>query len=380
MESILLTELDKRIRASADSVSWARDMCRAASHHARQGQADVALKWLDSVKQHFGKRIDPEVACWLMLAEGLVHYYQLRWVPACDLFRGAYGIAFAFNAESVRPACAAWIALIEFNESNFDSMIRFLDEALCDAAVDDHQCRARASLTLADALNFCSSLSKAQPWYKRARHHAAAEGDGATMNALMHNMAAYQAARVRIADAFGTPLLAEAKQASMQASSAFSYARAVGLSTWMLSTAPLLQAQTLAIQGQYDDALRLLSAVDAEGLPPRDRAMLAIERAWCLAQLNCFEHVEAYAVEATRAEEVSQDADDLAYIYARLAAVEDRMGRKFVENCAERAADALAKHRDVQQALEAKLDALDQRLKLLDQRSAGDDQKEKTRH
>lgn len=372
MESILLTELDKRIRSSSDSVSWARDMCRAASHHARQGQADVALKWLDSVKQHFGKRIDPEVACWLMLAEGLVHYFEFRLITTQDLFRGAYGTALAFGSTLARPSCAAWMAFVEFNAGLYDSMIRFIEEALSGAAEDDHQARGRASLVLADAFHFAGSFTKARPWYERARQHAGAEGDGPTMNALMHNMAAYRTNNVRLADAFGQSTLPEAKQASMEAASASNYARAVGLSIWTRDTAPLLQAQMLAVQGKYDDALRLLNAVDGARLPPRERPMLAIERAWCLVGLESFDHVAEYAREAARADEIMQDPDDLAYVYARLAAMEARTGSRYAERCAERAADALARHRELQRALEMKLDALDRRLKALDQRAARD--------
>lgn len=370
MESILLTELDKRIRASADSVSWARDMCRAASHHARQGQADVALKWLDSVKQHFGKRIDPEVACWLMLAEGLVHYFEFRLLTTQDLFRGAYGTALAFGTTAARPTCAAWMAFVEFNAGLYDSMIRFIEEALREAAEDDHQARGRAALVLADAFHFAGSFAKARPWYERARRHAGAEGDGPTMNALMHNMAAYRTNNVRLADAFGQSTLPEAKQAAMEAASASNYARAVGLSIWTRDTAPLLQAQMLAVQGQYDDALRLLSTVEEARLPPRERPMLAIERAWCLAGLEAFEHVDEFARQAARADEIMLDADDIAYVFARLAAVEARTGRRYAELCSERAAVALARHRELQRGLEAKLDALDLRLKAPDSPAA----------
>lgn len=362
MESILLTELDKRIRASSDSVSWARDMCRAASHYARQGQPEVALKWLDSVKRHFGKRIDPEVACWLMLAEGLVHYYKLEWTVAYDLFRGAYGAALAFQVEVARPTCAAWMAFAEFNDGRFDPMIRFLEEALLAAPKDDHQARARACLVLADSYHFAGNFAAARPWYDRARGHGSAEGDGSTISSLMHNMAAFRTNNVRLADAFNSSSLEEAKQASMEAASAYSYARAVGLSVWSRDNAPLLQAQAIAVQGRYDDALRLLSVVDSSRLPSRDRAILAVERAWCLVQLDHFDHAAEFATEAAQVEELTQDPDDLAYVYARLASIEERTGRQYLERCSERASEALERHRDGQRALLTKLEALASRL------------------
>jgi tetratricopeptide (TPR) repeat protein len=330
----------------------------------------VALKWLGSVKQHFGKRIDPEVVSWLMLAEGLVRYFEFRLIAAHDLFRGAYGVALAFDSVRARPTCAAWMAFVEFNDGRFDSMIRFVGEALSDAAPDDHQARARASLVLADSFHFAGSFTKARPWYDRTRLHAGMEGDGAAMMALMHNMAAFRTNNVRLADAFGTSVLAEAKQASMEAASASNYARAVGLSIWTRDTAPLLQAQTLAVQGQFDDALRLLNAVDVARLPPREKPMLAIEHAWCLAHLDCLDQAAPFAEEAARAVESMEDFDDMAYIFARLAALEKMLGCGYLPGCTERAAESLAKHRDGQRALASKLDALDQRLSQAERGSA----------
>ncbi|NRF66675.1 hypothetical protein HLB44_06740 [Aquincola sp. S2] len=363
MVSILLSELDKRIRASSDSVSWARDVCRAASHYARQGQVDVALKWMDSVKRHFGKRIDPEVACWLMLGEGMLHFFQVRPGTAHDLFRGAYGLAVAFDAARARPSCAAWMALNEFNDSRFDSMLRFIEEALTLAPEDDHQARARASLVMADAFHFAGTFKKARPWYERARRHATAEGDGATMSALMHNMAAFRTANVRLADAFGDQMPAEAKQASMEAASAFNYDAAVGTASWLRESAPMLQGQLLAVQGKFHDALMMLTSIDAKCLPQRVRPLVAVDRAWCLVQLEIFEHVDEFALEAARVDDTELETDDLAYLYARLARTQERMDRQYVKDCSELATRALAKHRRAQAALEGKLDELDARMK-----------------
>ncbi|WP_284615739.1 hypothetical protein [Aquabacterium humicola] len=364
MDSILLTELDKRIRTSPDSVSWARDVLRAASHFARQGQVDVALKWMDSVKQHFGNRIDPEVACWLMLAEGMLQYFQLRWQDAHDRFRGAYGTAVTFAAARARPCCAAWMSHIEFNEGRYDSMIRFIGEAWSTAAPDDHQTRARAALVMACAQHYASSFKQARSWYERTRWHATAEGDGATMSSLMHNMAAFRTASVCMSDAFGSASPAETQQALMEASSAASYDLATGSASYHRATIPLIRAQLLGVQGKFDDALVILTTIDAQRLPPRQRLIIAIERARCLAKLDLREHVDQFVQEATGPEQARLEDDDAAYVYARLAEIEALTDRRYVDDSLSRANAAMRRHREVQTALEGQLIELESRLHL----------------
>ncbi|NRF66674.1 tetratricopeptide repeat protein [Aquincola sp. S2] len=362
MGSILLAELDKRIRTSTDSVSWARDVCRAASHFARQGQVDAAMKWMDSVKAHFGNRIDPEVACWLMLAEGMLHYFQMRSTAACDRFRGAYGLAATFKVTRAWPCSAAWMALIDFNDSRYDSMVRFIEEALTQAPEDDHQARARASLVLADAFHFTGSFKKARPWYERARRHATAEGDGATMSALMHNMAAYRTANVRLADALGNPMSAEVKQASMEAASAFNYDAAIGTESLRLMV-PMLQGELLAVEGKFHEALMMLASIDKKELAPRFRPLVAVDQAWCLVHLELFDHVSEFALQAAAASHAELEADDLAYLLARLAQVQERMGERYLKDCSMLASHALARHREIQRMLELNLDQLEDRVK-----------------
>ncbi|NRF66676.1 tetratricopeptide repeat protein [Aquincola sp. S2] len=297
-----------------------------------------------------------------MLAEGMLHYFQMRSIDAHDRFRGAYGLAATFDTVRARPCSAAWMAHIEFNDGRYDSMIRFIEEALTRAPEDDHQALARASLVLADSYHFAGTFKKARPWYERARRHATAEGDGATMSALMHNMAAFRTANVRLADAFGSEMPAEAKQAAMEAASAFNYDAAVGTESWRLMV-PMLQGQLLAVHGKFHDALMMLTSIDTKYLPVRERPLVAADRAWCLVQLEIFEHVDEFALEAARANEIDQETDDLAYVFARLARVQEQTGKQYVRDCSERAARALTRHRDAQAALEAKLDQLELRIK-----------------
>ena len=78
MDSRLLASLNFQASSTGDPVLWARTLCRAASHFARQGSAAEALKSIAVVRSQFGHEIPPEVTSWLMLAEGVLHYFQKR--------------------------------------------------------------------------------------------------------------------------------------------------------------------------------------------------------------------------------------------------------------------------------------------------------------
>ncbi len=101
-------------------------MCRRAAYFARMGKSRTAISDIDEVKAKFGQQLGAEVTCWLLLAEGTLHFFQERPTEAYERFRTAYGMAEAFDVALARPTCAAWMAHIEINENRFESMNRFL--------------------------------------------------------------------------------------------------------------------------------------------------------------------------------------------------------------------------------------------------------------
>lgn len=357
MYTKLLSDLDEQIRNSVDRVQWARIVCRKASYFARQGETVDALRAIERVRTEFAGSPEPEVACWLMLAEGILQFFQLKMAEAYDRFRGAYGLAKAFEVERALPSCAAWIAHIEFSESNFDSMVRFLEEALTSAPKDDYPALGRASLVLADAFHFAGQFPKARPWYEKARLAATAEEDRSMLSALFHNVATLRAANVRLADACGECNPSEFTRASMEAYSAYNYDVRIGTESFQVLI-PLLQSQLLAVEGRFYEALVILRNIDEKELPARLHTMVEVDRAWCSIGLNLEKEGKAFAKSAADLITDQVEPDDTAYVLARLAQIEKIVGETIVVGCAERAAATLARHRNNQAALETKLDRL----------------------
>ncbi len=157
MDSRLLNNLNAQARGTRDPVIWAKAVCRAASHFAAHGKTEEALTAIGVVRGQFGKDLHFDIASWLMLAEGVLHYFKAQIPEAYDRTRRAYGLAIALRNNSAFPSCAAWMAHLEFNAGKFDDMAQHLGEALTTAEDADHQAIARASLVLATAYHIAGA-------------------------------------------------------------------------------------------------------------------------------------------------------------------------------------------------------------------------------
>lgn len=355
MKSRLLLQLEAQIRSADDRTTWARSLCRQASHLARQGDADPARAAIATVRQEFGTALEPEVAAWLMLAEGILHFVDDRTIAARDRILRAHGICLAYGSHRALPTCAAWLSSIEFNRSRYPEMAAYAREALTRAAADDHQARARASLVVADAWHFSGSFERARPWYDATRHHATSEGDEAAVSAMLHNVAAYRAGNVCLADAVGERLPEEARRASMEAASATNYDFAVGTKSFR-NLIPRLSAQLLIVEREFAKAMRVLSGIDPLALPSRLHAVHYADQAVCTLSLGDEDAAGVLGRDALAHLDTAVDDDDTAYVGARLSALFAALGDDGLSlECAQRADAALQSHRRTQAELRAML-------------------------
>lgn len=355
MESRLTRDLQNSIRSSSDRVEWARKLCRLASHEARKGLEGESAAAIDDVRQSFGSGLEPEVAAWLMLAEGIAAFVRGDFVIARDRIRRAHAISVAMNARRAQPSCAAWLAHLEFNLSNYSAIAPLLKEALMLASSDDHQALARGSLVMADAMHFAGSFRSARPWYDLARVHALKEGDDATVSALLHNVAAFRAANVRLAHGLGSEMIDEARRVQLEATSALSYDAAVGTQSFK-SLSALTRGQLLLAEDKFDEATEVLSDIPIRTLPQRLRCVLLTDIAWCANGQKVHETALESANSAVSAIDANVDPDDLAYTCARLSQLFKSWGSEdLASQLAADAKVAMARHRSIQQALQAEL-------------------------
>lgn len=352
MTSRLLRDLESTVGATNDPLLWARSMCRLALYFARQGDIERSLSAIEAVRTRFEASLGAAVAAWLMLAEGVLSFSKGDLDASADRLKRSYAIATASNSEDAKPTCAAWMAHLALNTRRFSDMVPLLREALTQAKPDDHQALARASLVVADGFHYAGRFDLARPWYERTRLHATKEGDEATVSAMLHNVAAFRTANVKLADALGTRLPDEAKRASMEATSAAAYDRAIGTRSFG-EYLPHVNEQLLIVDKNYKEAMEQLARIDVRGLPTRVHAVHYVDHASCALETSDAALAEMLSVSALDAlDRYQMDPDDVAYVCCRLVSIFTRTGSH--ANAADlqsRAATAIEQHKGIQHRL-----------------------------
>lgn len=353
--SRLLQELDRVIRNASSRDEWARAACRRAEILGRQGDTSAATIAISAVRTEYGHALSPDVAVWLMLTEGILEFYAGASDMGVGRLKRAHAMSAAMEGCAARSTCAGWMALYSLNNRRFDEMAQLLAEAFELARADDHQARARASLVLADGFHFGGRFDLARPWYDKTRFHAAAEGDESAISAMLHNVAAFRTANLKLADALGDELAKESRHASMEAASASAYDRAIGTRSFD-QLLPHVHAQVLMIERRYDEAFQLLSQIDVSGLLPRVHAIHYADLATCASYLSKRDLVPNLVDLAEKSLVPGMDGDDVVYACSRLTMLYEGLGdaAKAAKSAA-RAKEQFTIFRQTQTGLVAKL-------------------------
>jgi len=329
MASRLLAQLSARIGATRDPVESACLHAQRSIYLARQGKRDEAEAVVKSIREAFGTAPNAAVMAWVSLAEALIHFYSQPGTQAMDRLKRAHALSRAMQHPVLWPLCEAWLAHMEFNANRMAPMLQHAREALRLAQPEHHAALARVSLVIADAFHFAGRFDLAKDWYAAVREHALAEGDDAMISAMLHNVAAFRANEVRLADAFGDAMPDEAKRALLETESTHNYDQGIGTLSLALLI-PLMRAQLLTATGRYVEAMGIyrgtLECESPENLERRKASFYA-DRAWCYVKLG---DLKSASIDATRASEllaVPADADDLACMHARISSVLLELGR-----------------------------------------------------
>jgi tetratricopeptide (TPR) repeat protein len=360
MASRLLAQLAARIAAARDPVEAACLRAQRGIYLARQGKHVEAQAIVDAIRGEFGARPNAEVTAWISLVEALIHFYSQPGPKALDRLKRAHALSRAMNHALLVPLCAAWLAHIEFNASRMEPMLQYAVEALRLAQPDHHAALARVSLVIADAFHYAGRFDLAKPWYAAVREHALAEGDDAMISAMLHNVAAFRANEVRLADAFGAPIPVEIRRAMMETESTKNYDAGIGTLSMALLI-PLMQAQLLATDGRFGEAIDIFDDVLERDSPEnleRRKGCFYADRAWCHLQLGQADLALADVERACERTEVPADSDDVAAMHARVAEILYRLGhRERSARHKERATEFLRQHKDAQANLLNELQA-----------------------
>ncbi len=334
----LRQRLEAAIPRATSRVAAGRLRGELAGLLARHGELDRARDEIAKLRAEFRFEPDAGVTAWVALAEGLLDYYEDLDTGCRDRLQRAYSLASAAQLRPLQALATAWLALLDYVQHDVDSMAQRLRHAFDLSTPDDHGVRARAGLVAAQGYHWGGRMDRAQPWYESARQHALADGDEAMMSAVLYNRYAIQmnlqreAEAQRVVDVGTQPepetLAKLASDALRGAESTERFDQMVG-ATSLHVLHPLMRAQLLTIQGQFDEARALFAQHYEAGLQQGMKAKAALlltDRAWC--ELRCGEVGKALGLahEAEAGLAALGDADDDAAARCRLVQVYEACG------------------------------------------------------
>lgn len=330
MASRLLKQLDEAIAATGNPVK--ADCLRAerACLMARLGHFDEARKTLDTLQQRYAQQPNMALSAWVSLAEGLIaHYGKLGSAEAIDKIHRAFALSGAARETTLHALSSAWLAHLDYVKHDFPSMARRVGETLRLADAKHHAAHSRVSLVIAQTYHYAGRYDLAQPWYALTRQHGTAEGDEATLAALLANMAWLNASQARQNVLSGPGEPQATRQAMLGAESSQNFDALVGTAA-LDALAPIMRAQLLSLQGRPSDALPLYEQHLDHALTQGAAHManwLRADLAWCRTQLrqNDLALSDAQAAEAANRDD--GDLDDRAATHSRLAQVYAGLGR-----------------------------------------------------
>jgi tetratricopeptide (TPR) repeat protein len=327
--SRLIDSLDAQIAQAEEVFERECLKSRRAAVLARHGQFAEARFALAGLRSQSQRLRNPVLAAWVAFVDGLIDHCEALDPGARAKFRRAYDLASTAGDAELRALCAAWLAMADFNASDVDATVAHVQEALRTAPADGHAVRARAALVVASAWRVAGDDARAIPWYKVARQHAAAEGDVSLVSVLLHNMAAFQAGRVSLDDAFERADLADARRVLLEAESTGNYDAGVG-NAQLVAEVPLLRAQLMTVLGRYDAAIALFDAqlprARAEGQVHREARFMA-DAVFAEVKLGRVDEAVKRLRAITAVLPLMTEHDDVAATHARLAAATRALGR-----------------------------------------------------
>lgn len=326
--SPLLARLDEAIPITPDPIDAACLRAERSVMLARLGHLDAAHSEIRALRELHGRLPSARLGAWLCLAEGLAGYFRQLEPSARSLLREASTLSLAARVPALHALAVAWLAHLDYVRQDVPGLVRHVAQALQVADADDHASRARACLVAALAYHSAGQAELAQPWYRGARLHAASHGDGATISALMHNMAWLRAHRQREAALWGRVDEDELRQVLVGVESTERFDAGVGTAA-LGSLLAVLRAQVLVLLGAFAPALALYEAElansIADGLGYLEPCFRA-DMAWCHAQLGRPDAARRAAEAALASLHDACKMDDRAYALRRCAMVFESLG------------------------------------------------------
>jgi tetratricopeptide (TPR) repeat protein len=327
-KSRLLMRLEAALAKTRNPVDAACLRVERAGFLARHGHFDKARSELAAVHAAFDHHPQAPVSVWLCIAEAWVLHFSSLSGSARDKMMRAQALSAATGLTQLQALSSAWLAQMAYSNDDIEAMVRDVTLSLKLAAPDNHGARARACLVVALAYHFAERLDRAQPWYARAREHAATEGDDTTLSALNHNLTGHRVQHAMQAAVFGGDTQDEARHALAGTESTRNFDEWIGTVS-LDAFVPMQRAAIASVQGQYGQALALyekhMADAQKQGLGRWTSNYLA-DMAWCRWHLGDSAGARRDASAAAAGIDDAMHLDDRAVAHGRLGSLFKLLG------------------------------------------------------
>jgi hypothetical protein len=331
----MLTRLELEIASIADPVVADSKKLERASYISRLGRIDEAASIINSVKKKYESRPDGRISCWVHLANGLNQYFADMNPGARESLLRSHALSAAVKLPYETSLAAAWLAHLEYARSDYISMSKYIDIAFDISFSEYDSSTTRAALVVAQAYHFLGDVDSALMWYRFVRIVATNNGDGATISAMMHNMA-WLKFQVSRAQSCGLPIegMEVGNQILMAAQSAESYDEIIG-SVSLPSLLPMLTAQILLANHDFEGALKIYCVEDAlceKEARGNIKAELMADFGWCLFNMNKLDEAREKILYVEDILNKGRNGGNSLYAHARAAQVYAGLGNDGLAN------------------------------------------------
>ena len=286
--SQLLKRLQREFSAASDPLVKAELLARISGNLARVGKFSEARKCVADLRLNYAGEKSGPATVWIMVAEGLIHIYCDLNPLAFDRIGRAQMLGLAMKYPAAIALASAWKAHLEFENSQFDAMVRSIRIGLQHAAADDHDSQVRLAMVLANAFMISGDRATSQIWFTKAREHAVKNGDQASIEALFYNRTAFGIASIRSDRCIESVLQADLVMARKEVESATNLQVLTGVGA-LTNHIHLWSARLHILERNFTEAIEELTSA-RRGAPFADynfsQQMIDLEMVYCLAQIG----------------------------------------------------------------------------------------------
>ncbi len=286
--SQLLLKIEADLRSTVTPADRGKLLARKSAYLARIGKFEDSKSIVCELRRDFGDSRSGNVTIWIMLTEGLIHYYENLGLEAHDRIARAQLLSKAIGDGELAATTSAWRAHIEFERSDFRAMAASIESAFKFMTSENYAAQTRVSMVLSDCHFLCGDRAGGQKWFLRSRDTALKEGDQASIEALLYNKAAFALAWLRAQCCFGPIAHDQLSLLRLELASARNLQDMAGINA-LAHVVHLCEARLLLLEEKYEEGILKLQAVRNAapyGEYNFNQSLIDLEIEYCRHRLN----------------------------------------------------------------------------------------------